>query len=124
MLSLGALVLYWAAFVQFHRTDFQPGVSRMLLATSDLSVDYQVLGMVKGSCMRAKHLGQDIVAGLRKLVGGEITEYARLLEEAIKGMVKEAEAPGANAVIAVRFSTSTITTGAAEIIAYGTAVRI
>ncbi|MEW6524994.1 MAG: YbjQ family protein [Bacillota bacterium] len=84
--------------------------------------------MVKGSCMRAKHLGQDIVAGLRKLVGGEITEYARLLEEAreaaIKGMVKEAEALGGNAVIAVRFSTSTITTGAAEIIAYGTAVKI
>lgn len=100
----------------------------MLLATSDLRTDYQVLGMVKGSCMRAKHLGQDIVAGLRKLVGGEITEYARLLEEAreeaIKGMVKEAEALGANAIIAVRFSTSTITTGAAEIIAYGTAVRI
>jgi uncharacterized protein YbjQ (UPF0145 family) len=100
----------------------------MLLATSDLRVDYEVLGLVKGSCMRAKHLGQDIVAGLRKIVGGEITEYARLLEEArevaIKGMIAEAEALGANAVIGVRFATSTITAGAAEIIAYGTAVKI
>jgi uncharacterized protein YbjQ (UPF0145 family) len=100
----------------------------MLLATSDLRVDYEVLGLVKGSCMRAKHLGQDILAGLRKLVGGEITEYARLLEEAreeaLRAMVSEAEALGANAVVAVRFATSTITTGAAEVIAYGTAVRI
>ncbi len=100
----------------------------MLLATSDLRTDYQVLGMVKGSKMRAKHLGQDIVASLRKIVGGEISEYARLLEEAreeaIQDMIKEAEQLGANAIIAIRFSTSTITTGAAEVIVYGTAVRI
>lgn len=100
----------------------------MLLATSDLRTDYEVLGLVRGSCMRARHLGMDILAALRKLIGGEITEYTRLLEEArdeaIQAMVREAEALGANAVIGVRLASSTITTGAAEVIAYGTAVRI
>jgi len=78
--------------------------------------------------MRAKHLGQDIVAGLRKIVGGEVTEYARLLEEArstaVDQMVEKAEELGANAIVGIRFGTSTITTGAAEVIAYGTAVKI
>ncbi len=78
--------------------------------------------------MRARHLGMDILAALRKLVGGEITEYAQLLEEAreeaIKAMVRQAEDLGANAVIGIRLASSTITTGAAEVIAYGTAVRI
>ncbi|MDQ7794908.1 MAG: YbjQ family protein [bacterium] len=100
----------------------------MLLATSDLRTDYQVLGMVKGSCMRARHLGQDIMASLRKVVGGEVQEYASLLKEAREAateqMVAEAQQLGANAIIGIRFSTSTITTGAAEIIVYGTAVKI
>lgn len=100
----------------------------MLLATVDLNTEYKVLGLVKGSTMRARHLGQDIVAGLRKIVGGEVSEYASLLVEArdkaIEDMVREAEKLGANAVIGIRLGTSTITTGAAEVIAYGTAVRI
>ncbi|MEW6244931.1 MAG: YbjQ family protein [Bacillota bacterium] len=100
----------------------------MLLATVDLRTDYQVLGLVKGSSMKAKHLGKDIMAEIRKLVGGEVREYAELLtearEEAIAKMTAEAEKLGANAVIGVRFATSTITSGAAEIIAYGTAVKI
>lgn len=100
----------------------------MLLTTSDLRTDYEVLGMVKGSSMRAVNLGKDFMAFLRKLVGGSVTEYAQVLEdareEAINWMVCEAEALGANAIIAIRFSSSTITTGAAEIIVYGTAVRI
>lgn len=100
----------------------------MLLATTDLRVDYEVLGLVRGSRMRARHLGMDILAALRKLVGGEITEYSKLLEEAreeaIGAMVREAAALGANAVVGVRLASSTITTGAAEVIAYGTAVRI
>jgi len=85
-------------------------------------------GRPRGSRMRARHLGMDILAALRKLVGGEITEYAQLLEEAreeaIKAMVRQAEDLGANAVIGIRLASSTITTGAAEVIAYGTAVRI
>jgi len=100
----------------------------MLMATVDLNTEYKVLGLVKGSTMRARHLGQDIMAGLRKLVGGEVAEYASLLiearEEAIAGMVREAEKLGANAIIGVRFASSTITQGAAEVIAYGTAVKI
>jgi uncharacterized protein YbjQ (UPF0145 family) len=100
----------------------------MLMATVDLNTDYKVLGLVKGSTMRARHLGQDVMAGLRKLVGGEVSEYASLLvearEAAIADMVREAEKLGANAIIGVRFASSTITTGAAEVIAYGTAVRI
>ena len=100
----------------------------MILATSDLRTDYEVLGMVRGSCMRATHLGRDIMAGLRKLVGGQVNEYADLLksarDEAIEEMTAEASALGANAIISVRFSTASITTGAAEVIVYGTAVRI
>lgn len=100
----------------------------MLITTSDLRTEYQVLGLVYGSSMRAVHLGKDIVAALRKLVGGQVTEYARLLDEArreaIDRMVAQAERMGANAVVCVRFATSTITTGAAELVAYGTAVKI
>ncbi|MBC7342589.1 MAG: YbjQ family protein [Clostridia bacterium] len=100
----------------------------MLLTTSDLRTEYQVLGLVKGSSMRAVHLGKDILAALRKLVGGNVTEYAQLLEdarnEALAKMIQEAESLGANAIICIRFATSTITTGAAEMIAYGTAVKI
>ncbi len=100
----------------------------MILATSDLRTDYEVLGMVRGSCMRATHLGRDIMAELRKLVGGQVNEYADLLksarDEAIEEMTAEASALGANAIISVRFSTASITTGAAEVIVYGTAVRI
>ncbi|HCW51618.1 MAG TPA: hypothetical protein DGR79_06090 [Clostridiales bacterium] len=104
------------------------GKDDILLATTDLRTEYEVLGMVRGSCLRARHLGQDIVAGLRKLVGGEVTEYAALMkearEEALKQMIQEARDLGANAVIGIRFATSTITTGAAEVIVYGTAVKI
>ncbi|TDA68840.1 MAG: YbjQ family protein [Clostridia bacterium] len=100
----------------------------MLLATGDLRTDYEVLGLVHGSSMRAVNLGKDFMAFLRKLVGGNVKEYAALLEdarrEALERMVQRAEDLGANAVIYVRFSSSTITTGAAEIIAYGTAVKI
>jgi len=100
----------------------------VILTTTDLKAEYEVLGLVRGSRMKAKHLGQDIMAGLRKLVGGEITEYARLIqearEEALNDMVDQARELGANAVVGVRFATSTVTTGAAEVIAYGTAVRV
>lgn len=100
----------------------------LLTTTDDLRAEYEVLGLVKGSRVRARHVGQDLVAGLRKIVGGEITEYARLLEEtreeAIQEMKAEARRLGANAIIGVRMATNSITTGAAEIVVYGTAIRI
>src|SRR5690554_4263132 len=100
----------------------------MLLATSDLRTDYEVLGMVQGSRVKAVHLGKDIVAGLRRLVGGEVTEYAQMIgdarETAVEEMIAEAENLGANAIIGVRYASSTVSQGVAEIIAYGTVVKI
>lgn len=100
----------------------------MLLATSDLRTEYEVLGMVQGSRIKAVHLGKDIVAGLRRLVGGNVTEYAKMIEEAresaIQDMIKEAEKMGANAIIGIRYSSSNVAQGIAEIIVYGTAVKI
>jgi uncharacterized protein YbjQ (UPF0145 family) len=84
------------------------------------------LGLVQGSTVRSKHAGRDIMAGLKNIVGGELKGYTELLiearEEAIARMVAQAQSVGANAVINVRFSTSNITSGAAEVMAYGTAV--
>lgn len=84
------------------------------------------LGMVQGNTVRAKHAGRDIMAGFKNIFGGELKGYTELLqearEEAVDRMVRQAEAMGANAVLNVRFSTSSITAGAAELYAYGTAV--
>lgn len=84
-------------------------------------------GLVSGNTIRAKHIGRDIMAGLKNLVGGELTGYTELLQEArmeaVDRMIKEAEQLGANAVINVRFSTSSITQGASELYVYGTAVK-
>jgi len=100
----------------------------MLLTTVDIKADYEIKGLVKGSSMRARHLGKDITAFFRQLIGGEVKEYAELLiaarEEAIERMIREAKSLGANAVIGVRFGTSNVASGAAEIIVYGTAVKI
>jgi uncharacterized protein YbjQ (UPF0145 family) len=100
----------------------------MLLATSDLRTEYQVLGMVQGSRVKAVHLGKDILAGLRRLVGGEVTEYSKMIEDArraaVEDMIAEAEKLGANAIIGVRYASSTVGQGIAEIVAYGTAVKI
>lgn len=88
----------------------------------------QTLGLVKGNTIRAKHVGKDIVAGLRHLVGGELKEYTEMMnearEEALARMIKDAEQLKADAVINVRFTTSMIMGGAAEILAYGTAVKL
>jgi len=85
-------------------------------------------GLVSGSTVRAKHVGRDIAASLKNIVGGELKGYTELLresrDEAIRRMVEQAKALGANAVINIRFSTSSITQGAAELYAYGTAVRV
>lgn len=102
-----------------------------LVVTTDGVAGRQVtetLGLVRGSTVRAKHVGADLVAGLRNIVGGELREYAQLLagarEQALDRMVEEADALGADAVVCVRFETSTIRTGTSEVIAYGTAVRL
>ena len=86
----------------------------------------RTIGLVKGSTIRARHLGKDIMAGLRGMVGGEITEYTKMMaearEEAIQRMVEDAEKKGANAIVSMRFSTSMIMQNAAEVLAYGTGV--
>ena len=86
------------------------------------------LGLVQGSTVRARHAGRDLLAGLKNIVGGELRGYTELLEEsraeAIERMVAQARAAGGNAVVNVRFSTSNIASGAAEVMAYGTAVWV
>lgn len=105
--------------------------SELLIVSTDEIPGFpivQVLGLVTGSTVRAKHLGTDIVASLRNLVGGEVREYGALLagsrEQAIDRMAESARLLGANAVVGMRFQTSTITQGASEVLAYGTAVRV
>ncbi len=86
----------------------------------------RTVGLVKGSTIRARHLGRDVMAGLRGLVGGEISEYTKMMaearEEAIQRMVEDAEKKGANAVVSMRFGTSMVMQNAAEVLAYGTGV--
>jgi uncharacterized protein YbjQ (UPF0145 family) len=86
------------------------------------------IGMVRGSTVRGKHVGKDLLAFFRNLVGGEIPEYSKMLaesrEQALDRMMSAAEQLGANAIVAARYSTSSITSGAAEILIYGTAVVV
>ncbi len=103
----------------------------MILTTTD-QLDgkrvTEVKGLVQGNTVRARHVGRDIMAGLRNIVGGEISEYTKLLTEsraqATQRMVAEAEARGANAVVGIRFATSMVMSGASELLAYGTAVVV
>ena len=103
----------------------------MLFVTTSQIAGYrtvETLGMARGSTVRAKHVGTDIVAGLKNLVGGEMKGYSSLMagarEQAIDRMVEDARRMGADALVSVRFETSQIMRGAAEIVAYGTAVRL
>lgn len=86
------------------------------------------LGLAQGSTVRAKHAGKDFLAGLKNIVGGELKAYTELMkearDEAVKRMIDEARSMGANAVLNVRFTTTSITMGAAEILAYGSAVQV
>jgi len=88
----------------------------------------EVLGMVRGNSIRARHLGKDITANLRRLAGGEITEYTKMIaetrEQAVDRMVEDAETLGANAILAVRFQTTEVQSSAAEMLCYGTAVIV
>ncbi len=86
------------------------------------------LGLVQGSTVRAKHIGRDIAASLKNIVGGELKGYSELLmdarEEAYQRMIAQAESKGANAILSVRFTTSSVAQGASEILAYGSAVVV
>jgi uncharacterized protein YbjQ (UPF0145 family) len=88
----------------------------------------EILGVARGNVIRAKHIGTDIIAALRNLVGGEVTEYTKLMaearEQALDRMIANGDAMGADAIVGVRFTTSMVMAGAAEILVYGTAVRL
>ena len=101
----------------------------MLLSTTDTIAGKKIarqLGLAKGNTIRARNIGRDIMAILRHIVGGEITDYTKMMaesrEQAIDRMIEHAQSLGANAVVSVRFTTSMIMGGASEILAYGTAV--
>lgn len=103
----------------------------MIVVNTETIPGYEILevkGLVQGNTIRAKHLGRDITASLKNLVGGELTQYTELLTEsrrqAVDRMIQQAQELGANAVVNVRFTTSSIAAGAAELYAYGTAVTI
>lgn len=101
----------------------------MLLTTTVLmNVDYEVLGVVIGNKVRAVHLGKDIMAFFKNLVGGEVKEYSELLKKARRAamneMIEEAKKLGANGIMGIRFASSQVASGMAEIIAYGTAIKI
>ncbi len=102
----------------------------MILVTSDHIEGKKIsetLGMVKGNTIRAKHIGKDILAGLRSIVGGEIKEYTEMMSEsrkqALQRMEDDAKKLDADAIVNVRFSTSMVMGGAAELLAYGTAIK-
>lgn len=101
-------------------------ISNLEIMTGEKIIKH--LGLVQGSSVRAKHAGKDIMSGIKNLFGGELTAYTELLhesrEEATNRMIEQAQSIGANAVLNVRYSTSSITSGAAEIYVYGTAVII
>ena len=103
----------------------------MIIVTTENIANKRIaktLGLVRGNTVRARHIGKDIMAGLRNIVGGEIHEYAKLIaesrEQTLDRMVDEAEGLGANAIVAARFTTSVMMGGAAELLAIGTAVVV
>ncbi|RMA79284.1 YbjQ family protein [Umboniibacter marinipuniceus] len=103
----------------------------MIITTQDQLVGYRIvktLGLVRGNTIRARHVGNDILAGLRSIVGGEITEYTKMMaesrEQALDRMTDEAHQLGANAIVAMRLTTSPVMQGSAELLAYGTAVSV
>lgn len=106
-------------------------MKHIIVVNSAAVAGYQIvehLGLVRGNTIRARHLGRDILAIFRNIIGGEIHDYTKLLaesrEQSLDRMIAEAESLGADAIIDVRFSTSMLAQGAAELLAYGTAVKI
>ncbi|MCT4595421.1 MAG: YbjQ family protein [Anaeromicrobium sp.] len=101
----------------------------MIVVNTDFINDNKLktLGIVKGSTVQSKHVGKDILSGLKTLVGGEISAYAEMMEEArelaTKRMIEEAQSVGADGIVNVRYATNAVMQGAAEVMAYGTAVK-
>ncbi len=103
----------------------------MLLSNTETIPGFRTrrhIGLVQGNTIRAKNIGRDILAGLKNIIGGELTGYTELLtearQEATNRMIQQAQSAGANAIVNIRFATSSITQGAAELFAYGTAVLV
>jgi uncharacterized protein YbjQ (UPF0145 family) len=102
----------------------------IIVTTSDIAGSRitDVLGLVRGSSIRSRHIGSDIMAMLRNLTGGEVREYTKMLaearEQAIDRMIEEAQVLGADAIVCMRFQTAEVMSGAAEMLCYGTAVRL
>jgi uncharacterized protein YbjQ (UPF0145 family) len=103
----------------------------MIISTQETIQDrpvQEVLGVVSGQSIRARHLGKDILAAFRNMVGGEITEYSKLMaesrEQAMDRMIRKAEKLNADAIVGIRFTTSMLQAGASEIFIYGTAVKL
>jgi uncharacterized protein YbjQ (UPF0145 family) len=103
----------------------------MIIVTTETIAGREIkesLGIARGSTVRARHIGKDIFAGLKNIIGGEISEYTGLLaearEQALNRLIKDAEKLGADAVVNIRFTTSAVSQGAAEILAFGTAVKL
>lgn len=103
----------------------------MLISTQEQIAGYDIietLGVVRGNTVRCRHIGKDILAGFRNMIGGEITEYTKLLaesrEQAIDRMIEEARNKGADGIVCIRFTTSAIVQLASELLAYGTAVKL
>ena len=99
----------------------------IIMTTESIGKEFEPLGLVRGSMIKSKHLGKDMMAGFKTLVGGELKGYTQMMEEsreqALRRMTEQAEALGADAVIGMRFTSSSLMQGAAEITAYGTAIK-
>ena len=103
----------------------------MIVVTTDTVPGKRIvktLGLVRGNTIRARHIGKDIMAGFKNIVGGEVTDYVKMMaesrEQAIDRVIEDAESLGANAVLALRMTTTSVMQGAAELLAYGTAVIV
>ena len=99
----------------------------IIMTTEHINKDFEVLGLVRGSMIQSKHLGKDMMAGFKTLVGGELKGYTQMMEEsreqALRRMTSQADTLGADAIIGMRFTSSSLMQGAAEITAYGTAIK-
>ena len=99
----------------------------IMMTVENIGKPYEVLGLVRGSMIQSKHIGKDMMAGFKTIVGGELKSYTEMMEEsreiALKRMVDQAVLLGADAIIAMRFTSSSVMQGAAEVTAYGTAVK-
>jgi len=103
------------------------GVKMIISTTENIGKDYEILGLVRGNTIQSRHIGRDVMAGLKTIVGGEIKSYTQMMtkarDEATKRMMEDASELGADAIVCVRYTTSAVLQGAAEMLAFGTAVK-